>query len=1021
MDCTLENDSDIPFLPITEDIPVHSTPIKGKKVPLPSTKHMLMKAYNKNLLKQDDYIDFVSLQSIKHSDIQSLDQENGYVIKGQYHNNTQKHVEQGKRDTKSKQDLSNVNNMRQKHQIREQAKDFPVGYQRPVQVKLTKTQEQMSIQNAITTGNKVVGMATTDMQIQNNSVSVDAIALNSLSAEVIMQNRGTNLYSENHAKSHYASHADACYSNKPLILTREMHTYINDGCDNVGKMSNGQQTMMSSSSVRIEASTRCKNDFNDETPAGEEIHRLKTHSPRIVNSQNTLTSRSLSSTKQVQNNSLSELENTMIHKQRQEIQLLMSELKDRDRELSDLVTAHQQQLTAWQQDKDRLQSLEKKCTHYENELHAKTVELQQTITNLRNTKTESRKDQENVRLIVERLTKENNNNKDGLERFKVTNACLQDKINELLTAVGKLQSREEELTTCLQMKEKDIASATSRMKELCEHLQKLDFQCKEFQDKEKEALKEKNEWKQLYDNSRAEVKTLYAELDNKKKESIQLCEENRSARQQLHILQKEANLTETCKDEVIESMKIKQDRTDSQLKNIRELYERQLKEVARLQMQLDTSKELIQRQHYTTFEQQLSGSYHTNRNSQMSEVTLEHGSASQRQNISDHHRLSSPTQHMRSRETESDIHGFHHTQSSGYQSQLSDNQTVSGNQPLSHHRNDCSKSSQQLLKQSIVLNVNSKSMSDSQHKPQTVGYQDNDKTLNKLITSNSSLKHACDGHSVSSELNLYHHSSQDNYKTTGIKTTNACQSNCKNAFSDLLTFTPNAFEQLENQKSHGDILNTELCYEQSKSVQLDECMVNSVDTDKHIGEGVVANIRLPVIDISIDRHNIDDVLEPSSTQHRVIVSQFLPKEHTNNTSTNMDEQNKMYLRQCSSKPPVVSDSDHSTNVTKYGMSELQTQGIQNSYTCAMSDRHSQKLQTYENPSLNEETELVAFKMKYTFENKLFSFLEDTDDLDDSLWNDKPATESSPASKLQRLLVESEQMVQNLEKTTVPKS
>lgn len=43
----------------------------------------------------------------------------------------------------------------------------------------------------------------------------------------------------------------------------------------------------------------------------------------------------------------------------------MGELKDRDRELSDMMNSHQQQLVAWQQDRDRLATLERKCTQYE--------------------------------------------------------------------------------------------------------------------------------------------------------------------------------------------------------------------------------------------------------------------------------------------------------------------------------------------------------------------------------------------------------------------------------------------------------------------------------------------------------------------------------------------------------------------------------------------------------------------------------------------------------------------------------
>jgi len=65
------------------------------------------------------------------------------------------------------------------------------------------------------------------------------------------------------------------------------------------------------------------------------------------------------------NTSLCELENTTLQKQRAEIQLLVSELRDRDRELSEMMTSQQQLQTAWETDKSRLASLQTRCQQYE--------------------------------------------------------------------------------------------------------------------------------------------------------------------------------------------------------------------------------------------------------------------------------------------------------------------------------------------------------------------------------------------------------------------------------------------------------------------------------------------------------------------------------------------------------------------------------------------------------------------------------------------------------------------------------
>lgn len=64
---------------------------------------------------------------------------------------------------------------------------------------------------------------------------------------------------------------------------------------------------------------------------------------------------------------VNDLSGSTIQRQRRELQLLMAELKDQDRELNTMVASHQKQLHAWEQDRQRVLTLEQRCARLEGE------------------------------------------------------------------------------------------------------------------------------------------------------------------------------------------------------------------------------------------------------------------------------------------------------------------------------------------------------------------------------------------------------------------------------------------------------------------------------------------------------------------------------------------------------------------------------------------------------------------------------------------------------------------------------
>ncbi|XP_053376575.1 uncharacterized protein LOC128547587 [Mercenaria mercenaria] len=124
MDDTLADESGIPFLSSADDIPVHSTPIKGIKIPLPSTKNVMKQLMSKPGI-YEDYTDSESLQSIRHSDlhprvkgqhsVQKSQSQNVRLVEGgNFVRQSNDYKSSGKHTVKRVQDLSDIDNLRQK-------------------------------------------------------------------------------------------------------------------------------------------------------------------------------------------------------------------------------------------------------------------------------------------------------------------------------------------------------------------------------------------------------------------------------------------------------------------------------------------------------------------------------------------------------------------------------------------------------------------------------------------------------------------------------------------------------------------------------------------------------------------------------------------------------------------------------------------------------------------------------------------------------------------------------------------
>ncbi|XP_072809689.1 coiled-coil domain-containing protein 62 isoform X4 [Vicugna pacos] len=295
----------------------------------------------------------------------------------------------------------------------------------------------------------------------------------------------------------------------------------------------------------------------------------------------------------------SEVEISTIEKQRKELQLLIGELKDRDKELNDMVAVHQRQLLSWEEDRQKVLTLEERCSKLEGELHKRTEiirSLTKKVKTLESNQIECQTALQKTQLQLQEMAQKATHSALLSEDLETRNENLSNTLVELSAQVGQLQAREQALTTMIKLKDKDIIEAVNHIADCSGKFKLLEHALRDAKMVETCIVKEKQDYKQKLKVLKVEVNKLKEDLNEKTTENNEQREEIIRLKQEKSYLHDELVFTaerEKRKDELLDIAKSKQERTNAELHNMRQIYVKQQRDLQFLNFNVENSQELI--------------------------------------------------------------------------------------------------------------------------------------------------------------------------------------------------------------------------------------------------------------------------------------------------------------------------------------------------------------------------------------------------------------------------------------------
>ncbi|XP_058707847.1 coiled-coil domain-containing protein 62 isoform X2 [Poecile atricapillus] len=293
--------------------------------------------------------------------------------------------------------------------------------------------------------------------------------------------------------------------------------------------------------------------------------------------------------------------NSIIRRQRQELKLLIAELKDRDRELNDMVAVHERHIQAWEDDRQRILTLAERCSLLTSELNERNAvikSLTKKLKLLESQHNDSKITLENTQKKYQELTQKITDSSVHCQALEEKNQSLHCSILELSAKTDQLQAREQELLNMLQLKDKALLETTDQMNEVASKFKTLESVMRTSKLEEFSRNREHQDLKLTLSDVVFQINKMRDVLSEKMKESSKhqeeishLKQENGCLRSELILAVEEAQR----KDQLYQFTKSKQARIEKELSSLRQVCVKQQRDLHFLQVNLDSSQESRQK------------------------------------------------------------------------------------------------------------------------------------------------------------------------------------------------------------------------------------------------------------------------------------------------------------------------------------------------------------------------------------------------------------------------------------------